>query len=132
MSDVPTSELVTLYHGTSVDSALDILNNGLNIDKLTALQSGGAEQLGTGWYAAFDPEVAWFFASLAPGAQQGYTVVEARVPQAELHDMEANGLVVRSRIAGVPFDAEQYRFVPSAFEQLNRIVEFRPYRESSQ
>jgi len=49
--------IVTLYHGTDIESALDILNNGLNGSRLIALQTQPV-QLGRGWYAAFDPEVA--------------------------------------------------------------------------
>ena len=49
--------IVTHYHGTDIESALDILNNGLNGSRLIALQTQPV-QLGRGWYAAFDPEVA--------------------------------------------------------------------------
>jgi hypothetical protein len=61
--------MITLYHGTDVNSALDILNNGLNRDRLRALQTEPV-QLGIGWYAAFDPQIAWFFATLAPGLNE--------------------------------------------------------------
>jgi len=43
--------IVKLYHGTDIESALDILNNGLNGDRLLALQTQPV-QLGKGWYAA--------------------------------------------------------------------------------
>ena len=43
-----------LYHGTDIDSALDILNHGLDAGKLTALQRERPAQLGHGWYAAFE------------------------------------------------------------------------------
>ncbi|MBI4771930.1 MAG: hypothetical protein HY784_16330 [Chloroflexi bacterium] len=130
MSNLPEVESIVLYHGTDAASALDILNGGLNAKKLAARQGGRARQLGIGWYAASDLEVAWFFASLAPGASQGYTVIEMRLPQVELRELEERGLVVRGHIAGVPFDAEQYRFSPAAFEQLNSVAEFRPYHGS--
>lgn len=54
-----------LYHGTDLDSALTILNEGLDAQKLSNLQADRPTQLGPGWYAAVEPEAAWFFASLA-------------------------------------------------------------------
>src|SRR5215475_7292448 len=60
-----------LYHGTDVDSVLDILNHGLDAAKLKALQLDRPTQLGRGWYAAYEAEVAWFFASLAPAMWAG-------------------------------------------------------------
>jgi hypothetical protein len=36
---ITPADMITLYHGTDVHSALDILNNGLRADKLLALQA---------------------------------------------------------------------------------------------
>ena len=55
MSDSGT---VILYHGTDVESALDILNHGLNVDRLLELQSKRPVQMGAGWYTTEDIDVA--------------------------------------------------------------------------
>ena len=47
-----------LYNGTDIDSALDVLNYGLDAAKLTALQLDRPTQFGRGWYAAYEAEVA--------------------------------------------------------------------------
>lgn len=116
-----------LYHGTDIDSALDILNNGLDATKLTALQYGHPTQLGAGWYAACDAEAAWFFASLAPGnVGRGYAVIEVDIPDDMLNQLEATGQAIKNRIANVPFTAAQYCFRIDAFAVLNTQVIFRP------
>ena len=80
-----------LYHGTDIDSALDILNHGLDAAKLTALQLDRPTQLGRGWYATYEAEVAWFFASLAPGnVGRGYAVIEIEIPEDMLNQLVAN------------------------------------------
>jgi len=118
-----------LYHGTDIDSALDILNNGLDATKLTVLQRGRPPQLGVGWYAACDAEVAWFFASLAPGnVGRGYTVIEIDIPDEALNQLGTAGEAIKSRIANVPFAAEQYCFRIGAFVVLNAQAIFRPLR----
>jgi hypothetical protein len=118
-----------LYHGTDIDSALDILNNGLDATKLTVLQGGRPPQLGVGWYAACDAEVAWFFASLAPGnVGRGYTVIEIDIPDEALNQLDAAGEAIKSRIVNVPFAAEQYCFRIDAFAVLNAQATFRPLR----
>jgi hypothetical protein len=117
-----------LYHGTDVDSALDILNHGLDAAKLTALQLDRPTQLGLGWYAAYDAEVAWFFASLAPGnVGRGYTVIEIDIPEDVLEQLVAARQAIRSAIANVPFGAQQYWFDLGAFEVLNARATLRPY-----
>lgn len=122
---------ITLYHGTDVYSALDILNNGLQAEKLLALQARHPVQSGAAWYAAFDPEVPWFFASLAPGdTAQGCTVIEMSLPRAVLEHLVTVGLASRERIANVPFVAEQLRFALAAFDVLNTQAEFRPSRKA--
>ena len=126
----PSVEIITLYHGTDVESALDILNNGLNVDRLLALQAGHPIQSDSGWYTAFDPEVAWFFASLAPGdTSRGYTLIEIQLLRAELERLMTVGLARRESIANVPFIAEQIWFDLTAFDILNEQAEFRPYQE---
>jgi hypothetical protein len=123
-------ERIVFYHGTDVDSALDILNNGLNAEHLLAMQTERSVQIRPGWYTALDPEVAWFFASLAPGDKgRGYTVIEIHLKTGDLESLFARGLASRSIIRNVPFVAEQIWFDLAAFEFLNLHAEFRPYRE---
>jgi len=122
-------ESAVLYHGTDVDSALGILNNGLDVEHLLALQAGRVVQVRTGWYTSLDPEVAWFFASLTPGDKgQGYTVVEVRLKTSDMEALFVRGLAIQSIIRNVPFTAEQVWFDVAAFEFLNSRAEFRPYR----
>lgn len=109
-----------LYHGTDIDSALDILNTGLDAAKSTTLQSGRPTQLGIGWYAACDAEVAWFFASLAPGnVGRGYTVIEVDIPEDIFNQLVTTRQAIGSNISNVPFAAQQYWFDISSFELLN-------------
>jgi hypothetical protein len=118
-----------LYHDTDVASALDILNQGLDATTWLALQRGRRTQLGVGWYAACDAEVAWFFASLAPGnTGRGYTVIELEVPEDLLNQLVAAGQAIRMTIANVPFVAQQYWFALEAFDLLNARATFRPSR----
>lgn len=117
-----------LYHGTDIDSALDILNHGLDAAKLTALQLDRPTQLGRGWYAAYEAEVAWFCASLAPGnVGRGYAVIEIEIPEDMLNQLVAAQQAIRSAIVNVPFGAQQYWFDLSAFAVLNAHATFRPY-----
>ena len=117
-----------LYHGTDIDSALDILNHGLDAAKLTALQGDRPTQLGRGWYATYEADVAWFFASLAPGnVGRGYTVIEIDIPEDILTQLVTARQAFRSAILNVPFSAQQYWFDPRAFEVLNAHATFRPY-----
>ena len=128
---ITPADMITLYHGTDAQSALDILNNGLQADKLLALQARHPVQSGVAWYAACDPEVAWFFASLAPGdTAQGCTVIEMSIPLAVLERLIMAGLASRERIANVPFMAEQIRFDLATFDVLNAQAEFRPSRKA--
>ena len=117
-----------LYHGTDIDSALDILNYGLDAAKLTALQLDRPTQLGHGWYAAYEAEVAWFFASLAPGnVGRGYTVIEIDIPDDILNQLVAARQAIGRAIVNVPFGAQQYWFDLRAFAVLNAHATFRPY-----
>jgi len=122
--------VIVLYHGTDIDSALDILNNGLNKSHLIKLQSERMTQLGIGWYATGNFEAAWFFASFAPGNRgRGYTVIEMEISKADLAILIRRGLAIRREIINVPFVAEQYWFAPDTFDFLNERVIFRPYRK---
>ena len=117
-----------LYHGTDIDSALDILNHGLDAVKLTALQLERPTQLGRGWYATYDAEMAWFFASLAPGnVGRGYAVIEIDIPEDVLNQLLEARQAIRSAIVNVPFGAQQDWFDLSAFAVLNAHATFRPY-----
>lgn len=125
-----STNLIVLYHGTDIDSALDILNNGLDTQRLLTLQSDRVTQLGIGWYATDEPETAWFFASLAPGnTGHGYTVIEMELSKYELELLIQRGLAVRREIVNVPFLAEQYWFALDIFELLNERAIFRPYQK---
>lgn len=119
---------ITLYHGTDWESALDILNSGLDVENLRRLQPDRATQLGPGWYVTESPDIAWYFASIAPGlTDDGYTVIEMRVAQTDLQSLLARGLAVRRQIINVVFAGEQYWFSPDAFAFLNEQAIFRPY-----
>lgn len=117
---------ITLYHGTDVYSALDILNNGLNPERLLELQVNPV-QLGPGLYTALDLDVAWFFASLAPNAE----MLESAVIKISLPVVELNYLLDRKEariepIVNVQFKAQQVWFSLTAFGFLNQVAEFRP------
>lgn len=121
---------ITLYHGTDWESALDILNSGLNVENLRRLQSDRATQLGPGWYVTESPDIAWYFASIAPGlTDDGYTVIEMTMAQTDLQSLLAQGLAVRRQIVNVVFAGDQYWFSPDTFAFLNEQAIFRPYTE---
>ncbi|MCL4832321.1 MAG: hypothetical protein KJZ86_07770 [Caldilineaceae bacterium] len=123
-----TQTTITLYHGTDWESALDILNSGLNVANLRRLQSTRTTQLSPGWYLAESPDIAWYFASLAPGSTEGgYTVIEMEVDRAEMQNLLARGSAIRRQIINVPFSGEQYWISPDAFAFLNARAVFRPY-----
>lgn len=118
-----------LYHRTDVDSALDILNNGFDAGRLRELQAVRPTQSGAGLYAASDPEIAWFFASMAPGNRgRGYTVIEVEVADRDFQQLERDGYIHREEIVNVPFRALQYRIQPEAFAILNQQAGLRPHR----
>ncbi len=120
---------ITLYHGTSIASALDILNNGLNTNKLSAQQTRQV-QLGTGWYVAFDIEIAKFFGALATGSfSSKFTVIEMTLPITKLEYLLTKGEARREIIVNVPFVAEQIWFSVTCFDFLNEQANFRPYQE---
>ena len=76
---------------------------------------------------AEDPEIAWFFASLAPGNHgRGYSVIEIELPDAAFVALHRNRLVHAEEIVNVPFRAVQYRFDVDAFDMLNELAIFRP------
>jgi hypothetical protein len=117
---------ITLYHGTDVDSALDILNNGLNPERLLKLQVNPV-QLGPGLYTAMDVDVAWFFASLAPYAETlEYTVIEISLPVLELNYLLDRKETRIETLAQGQFKTEQIWFSIAAFDFLNKVAEFRP------
>ncbi|MCT7954303.1 hypothetical protein [Laspinema palackyanum] len=117
---------ITLYHGTDVYSALDILNNGLNPDRLVKLPVNPV-QLGPGLYTALDLDVAWFFASLAPNAETlEYTVIEISLSVVELKYLLDRKDARIEPIVNVKFKAQQVWFSLTAFDFLNQVAEFRP------
>jgi hypothetical protein len=119
---------VTLYHGTDIESALDILNHGLDEEKLRSRQTGTL-QSGPGWYTAIEPNVAWFFATLAADALEVCTVIEMQLPAELLADLIQNDLARREVIVNVPFQGEQVWFALDTFAVLNCEARFGPYRE---
>ncbi|MEG4228695.1 hypothetical protein QUA35_21670 [Microcoleus sp. N9_B2] len=122
--------IIKLYHGTDIESALDILNNGLNGDRLLALQTQPL-QLGQGWYAGLNPEVAWFFAALSPGLEAlGCTVIEISLPVVELNNLLDRGEAKIEPIANVMFATQQIWFSINAFKFLNEKADFQPYQEA--
>ena len=119
---------VVLYHGTDWESALDILNHGLNIENLRRLQDERETQLGPGWYTTDDINIAWYFASIAPGAlDKRYTVIQMEMHLEHLESLVEQGLASKSKITNVPFQGEQYWFHFDALEFLNQQAVFRPY-----
>lgn len=118
---------ITLYHGTDVYSALDILNNGLNSERLVKLQVNHPVQLGPGLYTAIDLDVAWFFASLDPTAETlEYTVIEISLPVVELKYLfDRKEARIESLVHG-QFKVERVWFSIAAFDFLNQVAEFRP------
>jgi len=122
---------VVLYHGTDWESALDILNNGLNAKHLLHLQTQRSVQMGPGWYTTEQINVAWFFASTALRAfDQGFTVIEMEIYLEHLESLLEQGLAVKSRIINVLFEGEQIWFHLTAFEFLNQQTVFRPHQEA--
>jgi hypothetical protein len=120
---------VIQYHGTDWESALDILNHGLNVARLQQLQYGRSIQLGPGWYTTDDFNIAWYFASIAPGTiDQTYTVIEIELYLEHLESLVEQGLARKSKIINVPFQGEQYWFHFDALEFLNQHAVFRPYQ----
>jgi len=120
---------IVLYHGTDIYSGLDILNNGLNADKLKAKQIKFV-QLGLGFYTTPELEVAKFFGSLAvtsPVIQ--FTVIEMSLPNIVLAELLLTGQARREKIVNVHFMAEQIWFNITCFDRLNEQAEFKPYRE---
>lgn len=120
--------VVILYHGTDVDSALDILNNGLNQERLLNHQNEDL-QLGSGWYTAIEPNVAWFFATLAAEALELCTVIEMHIKEELLGDLLKRDWARREVVVNVPFEGEQIWFAIDAFDLLNEQAQFVPYIE---
>jgi hypothetical protein len=119
---------VIFYHGTDLDSLLSILNEGLQADKLHRLQSRRKVQAGAGWYVTDDIRAAWYFGTIAYGNKdKGSAVVEVELFIEHFELLVEQGLVKKSKIVNVHFDADQYLFDLQAFEFLNQHAAFRPY-----
>ncbi len=118
---------IVFYHGTDWESALDILNHGLDIVKLRRLQRA-VTQLGEGLYTTDNLDTAWFFASIAPGAADiSYTVLEIELLVEHLESMLEQGLAIRQTIINVVFPSEQIWFHPDTFAFINKNALFRPF-----
>jgi hypothetical protein len=125
--------IAILFHGTDLDSALIILEHGLDTHQLRARQGGRRAQLGPGWYTTDDITAAWFFASIAPGnVDKGFTIIQVELFVEHLEMLLQQGLAKKSKIANVWFDADQYRFDPQAFPFLNEYAVFRPYLQQEE
>lgn len=119
---------VIFYHGTDLESAIDIIQNGLNLDNLIQQQAGRPTQLGIGWYTTDDINIAWYFASIAPGAlERKYVIVVMEMFQEHLESLVEQGLLIKQEIINVPFQGDQYWFHPDSFNFLNQQAYFRPY-----
>jgi len=123
-----SEKIVILYHGTDQESALNILNHGLNVEHLRKFQVVSVTQLGEGWYTTDNVDIAWYFASIAPGTiDSGYTVIEMIISSALLENLLEQELVSRQSIVNVSFLGEQYWFHPEVFQILNQQATFQPY-----
>lgn len=118
---------IILYHGTDWESALDILNHGIDITKLRYLQQA-VTQLGEGFYTTNDIDTAWYFASTAPGSiDKNYTVIEIELLVEHLESLFEQSLAIRHSIINVQFQGEQIWFHPDAFDFMNENALFRPF-----
>ena len=123
---------VILYHGTDIESAIDIIQNGLSLDNLIQQSNGRPTQLGIGWYTTDEIDIAWYFASTAPGSiGRQYVVVVMEMFQEHLEMLFEQELAVKQEIINVPFQGDQYWFHPDSFDLLNQQAFFRPYTGES-
>ncbi|HRW11328.1 MAG TPA: hypothetical protein P5121_39790 [Caldilineaceae bacterium] len=84
-------------------------------------------QLGEGWYTTDRVDIAWYFASIAPGAiGNSYTVIEMHILWEHLETLLDQQLAIKSPINNVVFEGEQYWFHPDSFPFLNEQVVFHP------
>lgn len=121
---------IVLYHGTDWESALEILNHGLNIAHLRRWQVAPT-QLGEGWYTTEYADIAWYFASIAPGvgADDAFTIIEMVIHAEHLESLLDQQLAIRETIINVLFQGEQIWFHPDTFDFLNQNALFRPYSD---
>lgn len=125
MSDNST---IILYHGTDVDSALNILNHGLNEQNLEFWQAGRRLQSGTGWYTSDSAIAAHYFGVIAPGNRgQGNTIIAMEIFLEHLEMLLEQRLCKRELIRNVFFEADQYWFDKKTLPFLNEHALFRPY-----
>lgn len=122
------SSTVILYHGTDVESALKILNDGINQQDLELWQRGRRLQSGPGWYTTDNVIAARYFASIAPGNRDhGNTIIIMEMFLEHLEMLLEQGLCRKETIRNVYFDAEQYWFDMKTLPFLNENAIFRPY-----
>jgi hypothetical protein len=94
----------TLYHGTDIGSATDILENGLNMSK--AAELGGGDAL---WTTTSSSDAGWFAASNHVGGDPA--VLQITVPNATINDLSGSGML--------SVEGSVYRFQPGAMNILN-------------
>ena len=120
--------LYTFYHGTTLSDALDIVQHGLDPKKLLALQTRPT-QLGKGFYATFEPDIAWFFASLVAETFDDHcAIVEITISQNKLEYLLNVDQARIEPIHNVPFMGKQVWFALESFDYLNQHATFIPYQ----
>lgn len=122
------SGTVILYHGTDVDSALNILNHGLSDQDLEFWQAGRKLQSGSGWYTTDRAIAAHYFGVIAPGNRgRGNTIIAMEIFLEHLEMLLEQDLCKQETIRNVFFEANQYWFDKKSLSFLNEHALFRPY-----
>ena len=102
--------VISLYHGTDVASANDILTNGLDPAK-AAIYNGAGE-----FWTSDDIAVAGWFAKTNPrGGQEAILIFE--IQEGELQRM----IAIRPKVV-VVHDGHDYEFLPACMPLLNQVM----------
>jgi len=119
---------VVLYHGTDVESALNILNHGLSEQELEFWQTGRRLQSGSGWYTTDSTIAAHYFGVIAPGNRgRGNTIITMEIFLEHLEMLIEQRLCKKETIRNVFFEADQYWFDRTTLSFLNENALFAPY-----
>jgi hypothetical protein len=100
--------MTTLFHGTDLSSAYDIMHYGLNAAKASLFNGSGE------FWATTDLALASIFAQVNPAASAP-ACVAFEVPSERLKDWLAKGCV---RVS----DHDLYEFLPSSFIEANQCM----------
>jgi hypothetical protein len=95
---------LTLYHGTDLGSASDILENGFDMSK--AAELGGGDAL---WTSTSSSDAGWFAEANPSGGAPA--TVQITVPQSAIDNLSSQGLL--------SIEGPVYRFEPAAVNVLN-------------